>query len=90
MESYLTKPVDLQQFDAVVKSLRKYMLSDVILPSVREGRKKGGAGRATSCLCQHASQRYGRHHRLFQIGGICTLSLLTAGGHKVLRFARER
>ncbi len=32
VESYLTKPVDLQQFDSVVKSLRKYMLSDVILP----------------------------------------------------------
>jgi two-component system response regulator len=32
VESYLTKPVDLPQFDAVVKSLRKYMLSDVILP----------------------------------------------------------
>ena len=32
VESYLTKPVDLRQFDAVVKSLRKYMLSDVILP----------------------------------------------------------
>jgi len=33
VESYLIKPVDLQQFDEVVKSLRKYMLSDVILPS---------------------------------------------------------
>ena len=33
VEAYLTKPVDLQQFDEVVKSLRKYMLSDVILPS---------------------------------------------------------
>ena len=32
VESYLTKPVDLPQFDSVVKSLRKYMLSDVILP----------------------------------------------------------
>ena len=32
VESYLTKPVDLQQFNSVVKSLRKYMLSDVILP----------------------------------------------------------
>jgi CheY-like chemotaxis protein len=31
--SYLTKPVDLPEFDSVVKSLRKYMLSDVILPS---------------------------------------------------------
>jgi CheY-like chemotaxis protein len=33
VESYLTKPVDLPEFDSVVKSLRKYMLSDVILPS---------------------------------------------------------
>ena len=32
VESYLTKPVDLAQFDSVVKSLRKYMLADVILP----------------------------------------------------------
>ena len=32
VESYLTRPVDLPQFDGVVKSLRKYMLSDVILP----------------------------------------------------------
>lgn len=32
VESYLTKPVDLAQFDSVVRSLRKYMLSDVILP----------------------------------------------------------
>ncbi len=32
VESYLTKPVDRQQFNTVVKSLRKYMLSDVILP----------------------------------------------------------
>ena len=32
VESYLTKPVDLEQFCSVVKSLRKYMLSDVILP----------------------------------------------------------
>jgi hypothetical protein len=32
VDNYLTKPVDLSQFDAVVKSLRKYMLSDVILP----------------------------------------------------------
>ena len=27
-----TKPVDLPQFDSVVKSLRKYMLSDVVMP----------------------------------------------------------
>jgi two-component system, chemotaxis family, response regulator Rcp1 len=32
VESYLTKPVDREQFDSTVKSLRKYMLSDVILP----------------------------------------------------------
>jgi two-component system, chemotaxis family, response regulator Rcp1 len=32
VESYLTKPIDQEQFNAVVKSLRKYMLSDVILP----------------------------------------------------------
>jgi hypothetical protein len=28
----MTKPVDLEQFYSVVKSLRKYMLTDVILP----------------------------------------------------------
>ncbi len=33
VESYLTKPVDLGEFNRVVKSLRKYMLSDVILPA---------------------------------------------------------
>ncbi len=32
VESYLTKPVDLAQFYSVVKSLRKYMLADVIVP----------------------------------------------------------
>jgi two-component system, chemotaxis family, response regulator Rcp1 len=32
VESYLTKPIDLEQFNTVVKSLRRYMLSDVILP----------------------------------------------------------
>jgi CheY-like chemotaxis protein len=32
VESYLTKPVDLEQFYSVVKSLRKYMLADVMLP----------------------------------------------------------
>jgi two-component system response regulator len=32
VESYLTKPVDREQFNTTVKSLRKYMLSDVILP----------------------------------------------------------
>jgi hypothetical protein len=28
----MTKPVDFDQFRGVVKSLRKYMLSDVLLP----------------------------------------------------------
>jgi len=32
VEDYLVKPVDVDQFIAVVKSLRKYWLSDVILP----------------------------------------------------------
>jgi CheY-like chemotaxis protein len=32
VESYLVKPVDREQFHTVVKSLRKFMLSDVILP----------------------------------------------------------
>lgn len=32
VEDYLPKPVDLRQFIEVVKSLRKYMLSDVIMP----------------------------------------------------------
>ncbi len=32
VESYLTKPFDLQQFLTVVKSLRRYLLDDVILP----------------------------------------------------------
>jgi two-component system, chemotaxis family, response regulator Rcp1 len=32
VESYLTKPFDLSEFNTVVKSLRKYMLSDVLLP----------------------------------------------------------
>jgi len=32
VESYLTKPVDWRRFVAVVKSLRRYLLSDVILP----------------------------------------------------------
>jgi two-component system, chemotaxis family, response regulator Rcp1 len=32
VESYLLKPLDQQQFNNVVKSLRKFMLSDVILP----------------------------------------------------------
>lgn len=32
VEEYMIKPVDLEQFLGVVKSLRKYMLSDVILP----------------------------------------------------------
>jgi CheY-like chemotaxis protein len=32
VESFLTKPVDLEEFISVVKSLRKYLLEDVILP----------------------------------------------------------
>jgi two-component system, chemotaxis family, response regulator Rcp1 len=32
VQSYLVKPIDLEHFNGVVKSLRKYMLSDVILP----------------------------------------------------------
>ncbi len=32
VQSYLTKPFDLQQFLSVVKSLRRYLLDDVILP----------------------------------------------------------
>jgi two-component system, chemotaxis family, response regulator Rcp1 len=32
VQSYLTKPIDFEHFKGVVKSLRKYMLSDVILP----------------------------------------------------------
>jgi two-component system, chemotaxis family, response regulator Rcp1 len=32
VESYLLKPVDFDQFRSVVKSLRKYMLADVLLP----------------------------------------------------------
>jgi CheY-like chemotaxis protein len=32
VESYLNKPVDLAEFSRVVKSLRKYMLADVLLP----------------------------------------------------------
>ena len=32
VESYLTKPVDQEQFLGVVKSLRKYMFADVIVP----------------------------------------------------------
>ncbi len=32
VESYMVKPVDWEQFGRVVKSLRKYMLSDVSLP----------------------------------------------------------
>ena len=33
VESYLSKPIDWQQFSEVVKLLRKDMLSDVVLPS---------------------------------------------------------
>jgi len=32
-EDFLTKPVDREHFHRVVKSLRKFMLSDVILPT---------------------------------------------------------
>jgi CheY-like chemotaxis protein len=32
VESYMTKPIDFDQFRSVVKSLRKYMLSDVLIP----------------------------------------------------------
>jgi two-component system, chemotaxis family, response regulator Rcp1 len=32
VESYMTKPVDFDEFRSVVKELRKYMLSDVLLP----------------------------------------------------------
>jgi len=32
VEDYLIKPVDFEQFSQVVKSLRKYMLADVVLP----------------------------------------------------------
>jgi DNA-binding NarL/FixJ family response regulator len=32
VEAYLIKPVNLDQFVNVVKSLRKYLLADVILP----------------------------------------------------------
>ncbi|MBN2023243.1 MAG: response regulator [Pirellulales bacterium] len=32
VEDYLTKPVDVEQFAAVIKSLRRYILADVILP----------------------------------------------------------
>jgi CheY-like chemotaxis protein len=32
-ENFLTKPVDREHFHRVVKSLRKFMLSDVILPT---------------------------------------------------------
>lgn len=32
VENYMIKPVDFEQFARVVKSLRKYMLTDVVLP----------------------------------------------------------
>ncbi len=32
VESYLNKPIDLAEFSRVVKSLRKFMLADVLLP----------------------------------------------------------
>ncbi len=33
VEDYMIKPVDVPQFISVVKSLRRYLLSDVIVPS---------------------------------------------------------
>jgi len=32
VESYMTKPVDREAFHGVVKSLRKYLLDDIVLP----------------------------------------------------------
>jgi two-component system, chemotaxis family, response regulator Rcp1 len=32
VESYLIKPVDREHFNNTVRSLRKYMLSDILLP----------------------------------------------------------
>jgi len=32
VESYMTKPVNREEFHAVVKSLRKYLLDDIVLP----------------------------------------------------------
>ena len=32
VEAYLTKPVDLEHFVEVVRSLRQYLLNDIILP----------------------------------------------------------
>ena len=32
VESYLIKPIDTAEFNSVVKSLRKYMLADILLP----------------------------------------------------------
>ena len=32
VESYMTKPVNREAFHAVVKSLRKYLLDDIVLP----------------------------------------------------------
>ncbi len=32
VDSYLVKPVDREQFDSTVKSLRRFMLADVMLP----------------------------------------------------------
>jgi CheY-like chemotaxis protein len=34
VESYLTKPVDLEQFIGVVESLRRFWLAEVILPPI--------------------------------------------------------
>jgi two-component system, chemotaxis family, response regulator Rcp1 len=32
VESYMTKPVNREEFHAVVKSLRKYLLDDIVMP----------------------------------------------------------
>jgi two-component system, chemotaxis family, response regulator Rcp1 len=32
VESYMVKPVDREQFNCVVKSLRRFLLSDIVLP----------------------------------------------------------
>lgn len=37
VESYITKPVDMEKFVAVVKQLKKFWLADVILPAAAAG-----------------------------------------------------
>jgi hypothetical protein len=34
IDSYITKPINMQKFLAVIKQLRRYLLEDVILPAV--------------------------------------------------------